>query len=435
LRRAATSDRPAPRRARPQAIRKSGGPTTPDFVPFRGSPNKYCSLLDINPTANLDSNPADGVIDAGTATLVGRIPRAIPGRRGYYICAVAPAGGYVKVSPQNTYAPVRFAYAADSPNMYATCGSGGYLYKLGAINAAGDRSTDNCMQCPRGSYATASASLCAACPASTYQDRPGQRSCKPCQFGYAPQAGAVRCMDCYYGRAYCSEGYTPNELEFTCVSARLPEGYSPEAGFSVVRTLAPPTHPEAAERYAPLFSNCNLGGAGPSAPLLALNVSAECRVDLYPLGDGGRGRKPCSHDAGAVAVSAYYTAPNMLVGMGDAGGPGHGPWRVGIVARLDDEGLAARVFATSAGLRVPQELAAASAVKLVLPDSGWGYLGGGDNGQGLNAGVKGVNSDPCPPGERVGGSGAAAASGALYAHARAPASGRAQGPANDPTKE
>ncbi|GBF98110.1 hypothetical protein Rsub_10856 [Raphidocelis subcapitata] len=380
------------------AIRKSGGPTIPDFVPFRGSSSKYCSLLDINPAANLDSNPADGIVDASTATLVGRIPRAIPGRSGYYICAIAPAGGYVKASPLNVYAPVRFAYSADNPNVYATCGAGGYLYKLGAINAAGDRSTDNCMQCPRGSYATSAASLCVACPVNTYQDRPGQRSCKPCQFGYAPQAGAARCMDCYYGRAYCSEGYSPDENEFTCVSARLPEGYSPEAGFSVVRTLAPPSRPDAAARYAPMFSDCSsLDGSGPGAPLLALNVSAECRVDLYPLGDAGRGGKRCSHDAGAVAITAYYTAPNMLAGMG-GGGKGHGPWRVGIAGRLDAEGLAARVFATSLGLRVPSEMAVASEVKLVLPDSGWGYLGGGDNGQGTNAGVKGVNFDPCPPG-------------------------------------
>jgi hypothetical protein len=36
---------------------------------------------------------------------------------------------------------------------------------------------------------------------------------------------------------------------------------------------------------------------------------------------------------------------------------------------------------------------------LQLPESGWGYLGGGDNGQGQNANVKGVNFDPCPAGE------------------------------------
>lgn len=33
-----------------------------------------------------------------------------------------------------------------------------------------------------------------------------------------------------------------------------------------------------------------------------------------------------------------------------------------------------------------------------LTYSGWGYLGGGDNGLGQNAGVRGVASDPCPAG-------------------------------------
>jgi hypothetical protein len=35
---------------------------------------------------------------------------------------------------------------------------------------------------------------------------------------------------------------------------------------------------------------------------------------------------------------------------------------------------------------------------LQLTFTGWGYLGGGDNGLGQNAGVRGVAADPCPAG-------------------------------------
>lgn len=235
----------------PQAIAKTGGPTIPDFAPFRGSPNSFCSLLDINPAYDLDTNPADGIVDASTATLVGRLPRQIPGRPGFYVCAIAPAGGYVKVRRSAGLAlpdPIRYVHTADVPNAYVACNAGQYLYRLGAIAAPGDPTTDSCQPCPRGSYATSSASACIACPPNNYQDKPGQRACKPCQFGYAPYAGAVRCLDCYYGRPYCSEGYSSNEAMFTCNSMRLPEGYSPEVGYSIVRPLDDPTDKEAAAK-------------------------------------------------------------------------------------------------------------------------------------------------------------------------------------------
>jgi len=379
-----------------QAIKKVGGPTLPDFSPFRGTSNNYCSLLDINPELDLDSNPADGIIDASTVTLVGRIARPIPGRTGYYICAIAPAGGFVKVkrtSGLSISEPVRYPYTVDMPNVYATCAPGGFLYRLGAINAPGDSATDMCLKCPRGSYATSAASLCIACPPNNYQDRPGQRACKSCQFGYAAYSGAARCMNCYYGRPYCSEGYTPNEDMFTCNSQRLPEGYSPDAGYSIVRPLDDPTEAPAAAKFSPMFKNCNLRGG--SASLLALNVSAECKVDMYVLGDLGNGAAGCSQNAERNSIGAFYTAPNLLSSMTTKG---NGNWRVGLNAVLDGDGLAARIFATSFGARIPDEFARPTEMKLVLPESGWSYLGGGDNGQGLNANVKGINFDPCPAG-------------------------------------
>jgi hypothetical protein len=436
----------------------------PDFQPFPGTRSPYCSLLDINPAYDLDSNPADGVVDASTATLVGRVPRAIPGRPGYYVCAIAPAGGFVTVKKSAGLLlpdPIRYAYTADQPNTYMACGAGGYLYKLGAINSPGDATSDFCMQCPRGSYASSAASLCIACPVNNFQDRPGQRACKPCQYGYAPFAGAARCMGCYYGRPYCSEGHTPNDALFTCNPQRLPEGYSPEGGFSVVRPSDAPTSPAAAAKYAPMFKNCNVGGG--SSSLLAFNVSAECKVDMYVLGDLGRGGQGCSQNADTNSITAYYTAPNMLAGVTS---PGLGGFTVGIAGVLDGEGLATKVFATSRGARIPDDAAATTQMKLVvrfgsgwgalwglgwrqgrhqdrggfqldvqqrgsqlrvaagarvalrprlppppphppfsppsppaqLPESGWSYLGGGDNGQGQNANLKGVNFDSCPAG-------------------------------------
>lgn len=251
----------------------------PEFYPFEGTRNNFCSLLDINPALDLDSNPADGYVDDSTATMVGRVARPIPGKPGLFVCAIAPAGGFVPVK-RNTGVLVgdklRYKYASDTPNAYVPCGAGGFLYKLGAINAPGDATSDFCLQCPRGSYATSAASLCTACPVNSYQDRPGQRSCKPCQYGYAPFAGAARCMNCYYGRAYCSEGYTPNGAFFTCNSERLPDGYSPEAGFSMVRPLEEPAGGEVAAKYSPMFRNCNIRGGAQT--LVAFNVSAECKA-------------------------------------------------------------------------------------------------------------------------------------------------------------
>jgi hypothetical protein len=368
----------------------------PDFLPFEGTRNSFCSLLDINPAYDLDSNPADGIVDDSTATLVGRVPRAIPGRPGSYVCAIAPAGGFVQVKRSNNVVssdPIRYKYVADAPNTYMACGAGGYLYRLGAVNAPGDATSDFCLQCPRGSYASSAASLCIACPVNNYQDKPGQRACKPCQYGYAPTTGATRCMGCYYGRPYCSEGYTPNEAFFTCNSERLPEGYSPEAGFSVVRPLGEPTAADVAAKYAPMFRNCNVKGGAQS--LVAFNVSAECKVDMYVLGDLGRNGASCSQSADANSISAYYTAPNMLAGFST---PGANGFLVGFAGVLDGDGLASRVFAAGRGKMVGPDISLPTDFKLVLPESGWSYLGGGDNGQGQNANLKGVNFDPCPPG-------------------------------------
>lgn len=324
------------------------------------------------------------------------MPRAVPGRPGYFVCAIAPAGGFVKVMKSTGVAvsdPVRYKYVAEAPNTYMACGAGGYLYKLGAVNAAGDATSDFCMQCPRGAYASSAASLCVACPVNSYNDRPGQRACKACQYGYAPFPGAARCMGCYYGRPYCSEGYSPNAAFFTCNPARLPDGYSPEGGFTVVRAASDPTAPDALARYSPMFRNCDVRGGGKS--LLAFNVSAECKVDMYVLGDLGRNGAACSQNAESNSITAYYTAPNMLASVGSKG---IGPYTVGISGVLDAEGLKTRVFAASQAAPIPANVAPPSDFKLVLPESGWGYLGGGDNGQGQNANLKGINFDPCPAG-------------------------------------
>ncbi|KAI8465534.1 MAG: hypothetical protein J3K34DRAFT_525270 [Monoraphidium minutum] len=379
------------------AIFKSGGATAPNFEAYRGATDSYCSLLDINPAYDLDTNPADGAADAATTTLVGRVPRAVPGRPGYYICAIAPAGGYVRARRGGRGGGggggLRYALAADAPVAYAACGAGSYLYRLGGVGVPGDASTDSCRPCPRGAYAGGAAALCAACPRGMYQDRPGQRSCRPCEDGFAPYAGAARCMACYYGRPYCAEGYAPDDGLYTCNARRLPDGYAPEAGFSFAHAASDPTRAEAAAAYSPTFRNCSVAGYG--ASLLGLNVSAECAVSLYVLGDLGREGGGCSQDAPATAITAHYTAPNRIA---TTSSRGIGPFRVGFVAALDAEGLSARVFATGAGTWVPDEIAGPTEFKLVLPESGWGYLGGGDNGQGQNANVKGVNFDPCPAG-------------------------------------
>jgi hypothetical protein len=412
----------------------------PDFHTYEGTRSQYCSLLDINSAYDLDSNPADGVVDASTATLVGRIPRPIPGKPGYFVCAIAPAGGFVQVRRSAGMLlpdPIRYAYVAENPNTYMACGAGGYLYKLGAINAPGDTTTDFCMQCPRGSYASSAAALCIACPVNNYNDKPGQRTCKPCQYGYAPFAGAARCMGCYYGRPYCSEGYSPNDAFYTCNPSRLPEGYSPEGGYAVARPMDDPTSASAAAEYSPMFRNCDIKGG---STLVAFNVSAECKVDLYVLGDLGRSGKSCSQNAEINSITAYYTgggggwgavghgwglamrqggfdfrrraagsrgftnqnpprprsrsalrltvappqlrtrrpppnpAPNMIAGVSSPGLEGR---TVGLAGVLDGEGLSTRMFATSKASRIPDNMAALTAFKLVVGFKGlvWGWWG------------------------------------------------------------
>ena len=61
----------------------------------------------------------------------------------------------------------------------------------------------------------------------------------------------------------------------------------------------------------------------------------------------------------------------MLASMGSRGA---GPFRVGFAGVLDADGLAARVFATSAGVRVPDDFARPSRLKLVV--RGGGAAGG-----------------------------------------------------------
>jgi len=111
-------------------------------------------------------------------------------------------------------------------------------------------------------------------------------------------------MDCFYGRAYCSEGFTPNEHAFACNQARLPAGYSPEGGFSIVRPYIDPTNIDHARRYSKMFNSCTINTADTT---MGLNISAECRVDVYVLGDLGINNNVCSANSALNSVSAFYT--------------------------------------------------------------------------------------------------------------------------------
>jgi hypothetical protein len=111
-------------------------------------------------------------------------------------------------------------------------------------------------------------------------------------------------MNCYYGRPYCTEGWSNNERQYTCNRARLPDGYSPEGGYSIVRPITDPTSPEAAAAYSPMFAECSINTQN---TVMAMNVSAECAVDLYVLGDLGRTEAGCSQNAESNSISAFYT--------------------------------------------------------------------------------------------------------------------------------
>eukprot|EP00877_Chromochloris_zofingiensis_P000687 jgi/Chrzof1/10619/Cz05g05130.t1 len=378
------------------AIAKKGGPTTPDFTPYAGQPSNFCPLLDINAAPDLDTNPLNGIVDENTITLVGRVPRPIPNKSNAWVCAVAPAGGVVSVvATVSSAAAVVYPYTAKSPNTYVPCTAGKYMYKLGAINLANDARTDSCNSCFRGSYSNSAATLCTECPSGQHQPSTGQRSCLPCQYGYAPYDGAVRCMNCYYSRPYCSEGFSSDTTKFTCNNNRLPDGYSPTPGYTVVQPAQDPSNLPVVAQYSPFFAHCDVTAGN---ALMAFNVSAECGVDWYMLGDLGQNGSMCSQNAEANSIKAYYTAPNILASLKSPGLSNNGVL-TGVFGNLGTAGMDMNVVAISytRGI-IPIEVQMPTTFTLVLPPSGWAYLGGGDNGMGRNAELKGVNKDPCPSG-------------------------------------
>lgn len=397
------------------AIAKEGGATTPDFSAAEGSPSRFCPLLDINARPDLDANPQDSVADSSTVSLVARVPKPVPGRGNSFVCAIAPAGGLSTVRRSGEVPtaapfasvgafgftssgnnPMRYAFEAVAPNDYRPCPAGTQSYVLGALGLPGDGTADRCFECPRGAFSTEGAALCAACPESTYQSKTGQRSCSRCQYGYAPYEGATRCMDCYYGRPYCSEGFSPDERRFTCNSRRLPEGYSPDVGFTAVTLAEEPVNGFVAAAHTPMFASCDVRQA--AGATMMFNVSADCGVSWFVLGDLGKGDKaPCSQNAALNSVKGYYVAPNTLAGLDTPSKiKGLTTAHYGI---LGPAGLEVRVFAASLqGNPVPAAVAPQTGLTLALPQTGYGYLGGGDNGQGQNAGVRGVNWGGCPAG-------------------------------------
>ena len=157
---------------------------------------------------------------------------------------------------------------------------------------------------------------------------------------------------------------------------------------------ADPERPEVAASYAPLFRNCDTTAA---SSLMAFNVTQECRVSWYVLGDPGpSAEQPCSQNAESNSIAAYYTAPNIVAAVDS---PGLMGFDAGVSAVLGASGLDVTLFATAQGKAIPDAIAATTTLTLGLPATGYSYLGGGDNGQGLNSGVRGVNQGSCPAGE------------------------------------
>ena len=50
-----------------------------------------------------------------------------------------------------------------------------------------------------GTYYVTFVKMCYQCDAGTYQDQPGQTSCKNCPLGKIPSPGATDCIDCAAG--------------------------------------------------------------------------------------------------------------------------------------------------------------------------------------------------------------------------------------------
>jgi hypothetical protein len=122
-----------------------------------------------------------------------------------------------------------------------------------------------------------------------------------------------------------------------------------------------------------MFRRCNVPGGvndgrgvrDSSPATLALNVSAECKVAAYVLGDLGRNGQTCSQEPAAHAVAAYYTSPATLAGIGATKGL-QAPWRVGLLGALDAAGLAATFFAVGTGARVPDVIARPAELQLTV---------------------------------------------------------------------
>jgi hypothetical protein len=81
------------------------------------------------------------------------------------------------------------------------CGSGYHTGKEGAINGS------ECMQCNLGSFYDSTKMKCELCPLSQYQDKRGQRSCKPCPKGYfTTSQGTTTKAECVGCEVFCHMG-------------------------------------------------------------------------------------------------------------------------------------------------------------------------------------------------------------------------------------
>lgn len=79
---------------------------------------------------------------------------------------------------------------------------------------------------------------------------------------------------------------------------------------------------------------------------MAFNVSAECGVDWYMLGDLGQNGSMCSQNAEANSIKAYYTAPNILASLKSPGLSNNGVL-TGVFGNLGTAGMDMNVVAIS----------------------------------------------------------------------------------------
>ena len=305
-----TPPRPPPRPRRPSP--RWAAPRRRTLPPFARRPRHHCSLLDIDPASTSTPTPPTASSTTAPRRSWGACRARVPGRAGY-VRVRDRARGRVCAGPRvpaGLDAGGRPAYrlAAAAPQHVRDVRRGRLPVQPRRRQRGGRRDERPLHEVPARQLRRSGGERCAS-PCPVIIQRPhGPARVQAVPVRVRALRRRARCMGCYYGRPFCSEGFTPQRRPRSPATASAcPRATRPTPASRWCARWTDPSGGGAAAKYAPMFRHCNVRGGG--ASLLALNVSAECHVNMYVLGDLGRGGggSGCSQDAEGHAITAHFT--------------------------------------------------------------------------------------------------------------------------------